>query len=102
MNSSKHHHPVTQLTLSGWQILAFHPGLLLPSSVSLLLTINGAGILGRLTSAYFANEYFGQLNLRIPLALVSGMLMYCWAAIHNTAGIYAFAVFYGVASTGLQ
>lgn len=59
--------------------------------------LNGVGLVGRLVPAYLADQYFGPLNCLIPFVFVSGLLIYCWAAVispstysyHHT-GSYAF------------
>ena len=43
--------------------------------------MNGVGLVGRLVPAYLADHYFGPLNCLIPFVFVSGLLIYCWAAI---------------------
>lgn len=59
-------------------------------------------MIGRLIPAYFADRTFGPLNTIIPLTLFTGILMYCWTAVHTTAGIYIFAIMYGMFSNGVQ
>ena len=43
--------------------------------------MNGVGVIGRLVPAYLADHYFGPLNTLVPFVLVSGLLIYCWAAV---------------------
>ena len=43
--------------------------------------LNGVGLVGRLVPAYLADQYFGPLNCLIPFVFVSGLLIYCWAAV---------------------
>lgn len=66
--------------------------------MNLLIIINAAGIPARIPCGYLADRYLGPLNVLIPWVALCGFLMFCWAAVHNTAGLYAFAIFYGVAS----
>jgi MFS family permease len=68
----------------------------------LIIVTNGAGIVGRLIPAYLADLKFGPLNTIIPLTLCASLMMFCWAAVHSTAGLYVFAVLYGIFSNGIQ
>ncbi|KAJ5901792.1 hypothetical protein N7495_002320 [Penicillium taxi] len=47
---------------------------------------------------YLADRYIGPLNFLIPWVALCGILMFCWAAVDTVAGLYVFAVFYGLAS----
>ena len=71
-------------------------------SVSLLLALNGVGSFARVAPNFIADKYAGPLNTVIPFALASGLLVYCWAAVHNVAGTWAFAVIYGMSTAGIQ
>ncbi|KAJ5189705.1 Major facilitator superfamily domain general substrate transporter [Penicillium cf. griseofulvum] len=71
-------------------------------STNLIIVTNGAGIVGRLIPAYLADLKFGPLNTIIPLTLGASLMMFCWAAVHSTAGLYIFAVLYGIFSNGVQ
>ena len=71
-------------------------------SINLLLILNGVGALGRLVPGYLADKYFGPLNIFIPFAFVSGLLIYCWAAVSSKDGLIAFAVVYGIFAAGIQ
>ncbi|GLI78365.1 hypothetical protein PoHVEF18_006679 [Penicillium ochrochloron] len=77
-------------------------GLTYSDSTNLIIVTNGAGILGRLIPAYLADRYFGPLNTIIPLTLGASLMMFCWSAVHSAAGLYAFAVLYGIFSNGVQ
>lgn len=67
-----------------------------------LLILNGVGLFGRLIPARLADLYFGPLNTIIPLAFVSGLLLYCWAAVTSKGGLIGFAVIYGLFASGIQ
>ena len=67
-----------------------------------LLILNGVGLFGRLIPARLADLYFGPLNTIIPLAFVSGLLLYCWAAVTSKGGLVGFAVIYGLFASGIQ
>ncbi|KAL8844590.1 MAG: hypothetical protein Q9176_001102 [Flavoplaca citrina] len=71
-------------------------------SINNLLILNGVGLVGRLVPAYLADQYFGPLNCLIPFVFVSGLLIYCWAAVVSPSGLTAFAVIYGLSAAGIQ
>ncbi|KAJ5164610.1 Major facilitator superfamily domain general substrate transporter [Penicillium coprophilum] len=77
-------------------------GLSYSESTNLIIVTNGAGIVGRLIPAYLADSKFGPLNTIIPLTLGASLMMFCWTAVHSTAGLYVFAVLYGIFSNGVQ
>lgn len=77
-------------------------GLSYADSNTLIIVTNGSGIIGRLIPAYLADRSFGPLNTIIPLTLGASLMMFCWAAVHSTAGLYIFAVLYGIFSNGVQ
>ena len=77
-------------------------GLSQQQSINDLLIINGVGMVGRLVPAYLADHYFGPLNTLIPFACVSGILLYCWAAVTDTRGLLAFDVIYGLFAAGIR
>ncbi|KAI9723637.1 MAG: hypothetical protein M1812_000937 [Candelaria pacifica] len=71
-------------------------------AISLLLILNGAGIVGRIAPAILADMYFGPLNTLIPFTLISGVLLYIWAAVSSRGGLIAFAAIYGIFAAGIQ
>jgi MFS family permease len=77
-------------------------GLSRSESINLLIMMNGVGLVGRMVPAYFADRYFGPLNTLIPFAMISGVLIFCWAAVHSVGGLYAFAAIYGLFAAGIQ
>ncbi|KAF3388976.1 Riboflavin transporter MCH5 [Penicillium rolfsii] len=77
-------------------------GLTYSDSTNLIIVTNGAGTLGRLIPAYLADRCFGPLNTIIPLTLGASLMMFCWSAVHSVAGLYTFAVLYGIFSNGVQ
>lgn len=77
-------------------------GLSQQQSINDLLVINGVGMVGRLVPAYLADHYFGPLNTLIPFACVSGILLFCWAAVSSSGGLLAFDVIYGLFASGIQ
>ena len=77
-------------------------GLSQQQSINDLLVINGVGMVGRLVPAYLADHYFGPLNTLIPFACISGILLFCWAAVSSSGGLLAFDVIYGLFAAGIQ
>lgn len=71
-------------------------------SINNLLIMNGVGLIGRLVPAYLADRYFGPLNTLIPFVFVSGLLVFCWAAVTSKSGLIAFSVVYGLFAAGIQ
>lgn len=69
------------------------------ASVYLIMVINGVGIFVRAPCGYVADRYLGPLNCLIIWVALCAILVYCWIAVHNIAGLYVFAVFYGLASS---
>ncbi|KAK6088492.1 major facilitator superfamily transporter [Seiridium cupressi] len=70
--------------------------------INLLLVLNGIGVIGRILPNFIADRWTGLFNLLIPLSFAAGLLVYCWAAVHCEAGLYAFAVIYGLIAAALQ
>lgn len=72
------------------------------TSLTLLLVMNAVGIPGRLVCGLVADRFVGPVNTLIPVTLVAGALLYCWAAVSSLGGLYAFCVVYGFFSAGVQ
>lgn len=68
------------------------------SGANLIIIINVAGLPIRAPCGYIADRYIGPLNSLIPWVALCAILIYSWAAVHNAAGLYIFAVIYGAAS----
>lgn len=62
------------------------------TSLELLFIINGRGVLGRVLPAILADRFLGPLNTYIPLAIMAGILLYCWIAVKSIGGIISFSV----------
>lgn len=60
------------------------------------------GIPGRLIPAWLADRHFGPMNVLIPTALLSGVLIFSWIAVDSYSGIIAFVVVYGYVAAGVQ
>ncbi|MCJ1281871.1 hypothetical protein MMC26_001194 [Xylographa opegraphella] len=71
-------------------------------SISLLLITNAIGIPIRPLLGLLADRHLGPINTLIPSALFLGLVLYLWAAVHTRAGLYVFAVFYGLATGATQ
>ncbi|EEU39598.1 uncharacterized protein NECHADRAFT_44133 [Fusarium vanettenii 77-13-4] len=76
-------------------------GVSFTKSLDVLLVLNGTGAIGRVIPNYIADRY-GCLTVQIPLALVTGVMMYCWAAIKSTTGLFIWAAIYGIWTGGVQ
>ncbi|KAJ4370762.1 hypothetical protein N0V83_005284 [Neocucurbitaria cava] len=70
-------------------------------SINLLLVQVCMGFVFRLLPTYYADK-IGGLNVLIPFAFISGIMMFGWIGIHSIGALYAFAVIYGSASAVLQ
>ncbi|KAL4894336.1 major facilitator superfamily domain-containing protein [Aspergillus ambiguus] len=72
------------------------------TSIDVLLVMNGVGFVGRLIPNLMADLYTGPLNMLIPFSLGTGVVAYCWAAVHDLRGLYIFSAFYGLFAAGIQ
>ncbi|TFA99720.1 Riboflavin transporter MCH5 [Trichoderma ghanense] len=70
--------------------------------INLLIVLNGVGILGRILPTIAADKCVGMLNMLIPMSFAASLLVFCWTAVSSTAGLYAFAVVYGLIAAALQ
>jgi len=73
-----------------------------PTSVNLLLIMNGLGLMGRLIPNYLADLKFGPLNTILPFSFVSATILFAWSGVTSTGGLYAFAAVYGLFTAGFQ
>ncbi|KAK3319866.1 major facilitator superfamily domain-containing protein [Cercophora scortea] len=76
-------------------------GLSYTSSLNLLLVLNGVGLPARVIPNHFADRV-GPINVFIPTAAAAGILVLCWTAVRTTAGLYVWAVCYGIAAGAIQ
>ena len=74
----------------------------LAQPINLLIVLNAVGIPARALPAIAADKWTGMLNLVIPLSFASSILVYSWAAVVDTAGLYVFAVIYGIFAAATQ
>lgn len=49
-----------------------------------------------------ADRYLGPLNTLVPFTYICSILLFCWAAVDNRGGVYAFACIYGFFAAGVQ
>ncbi|KAK1238499.1 hypothetical protein MKX07_006645 [Trichoderma sp. CBMAI-0711] len=70
--------------------------------INLLIVLNGVGIIGRILPTIAADKWVGMLNMLIPMSFAASLLVFCWTAVSSTAGLYAFAVIYGLIAAALQ
>lgn len=70
--------------------------------INLVMVLNGVGILGRVLPTIAADRWVGMLNLVIPVSVAASLLIFCWIAVETAAGLYAFAVVYGLIAAALQ
>jgi hypothetical protein len=71
-------------------------------SFSLLLVLNGIGIIGRIVPSYLAERWFGALNTSSFVIMVAGVLMGCWISVKTMSSMWALVVFYGLFSAATQ
>lgn len=70
-------------------------------SLNLLLVLNGIGVAGRLAPNYAADRV-GAVNVFIPVCAAASVLVFCWIAVRDAAGLYVWSCFYGVGAAGIQ
>lgn len=67
----------------------------------MLLILNGVGAIGRTLPNYLADR-IGAINVFIPTSLIASVLAYCFIAIDDPTGLYAWVVLYGIVAAGIQ
>jgi len=72
------------------------------TSISVLLTMNGVGVPGRLIPNYAAQKLTGPLNMLIPIVCATGVILYCWTTVTSETGLWVFSVIYGLFGAGIQ
>ncbi|KAK1477787.1 major facilitator superfamily transporter [Colletotrichum abscissum] len=70
-------------------------------SLNLLLVLNGIGFIGRLGPNFLADK-IGTITVFTPMALISGLLTYCWIAVKSPSGLYVWTIFFGIAGNAIQ
>ncbi|KAH8689024.1 major facilitator superfamily domain-containing protein [Talaromyces proteolyticus] len=74
----------------------------LADSLNLLIVLNGVGVIGRTVPNFIGQKYTGIMNITIVMSLISAVCIYCWAALHDSAGLYGWTVIYGLVAGGAQ
>ncbi|KAL1621671.1 hypothetical protein SLS56_009069 [Neofusicoccum ribis] len=77
-------------------------GLPYTDSLNLLLILNGVGYISRILPPFISDRITGPLNLIIPFALATGVMLFAWSGVHSVGGLYPFAVVIGLTSSGVQ
>ena len=72
------------------------------SSINLLITLNGVGLLGRIVPNFLADRFFGPMNSLIPVVILSSALSFAWIGVSSTGGLYAWSVIYGIVGAAIQ
>lgn len=72
------------------------------SSVQLLLITNAVGIPVRPIAGWLANNVVGPINTYVVSMFVLCSMQFAWMGVQDRAGMYAFAVFYGIAGAVTQ
>ncbi|KAK3690424.1 major facilitator superfamily domain-containing protein [Podospora appendiculata] len=67
-------------------------------SVQLLLLSNGMSIPARPVAGYIANWHVGAMNTYIVSNIGFGIVTLAWIAVHDRAGMYVLAIFFGLAN----
>ncbi|KAL1856285.1 hypothetical protein Daus18300_010858 [Diaporthe australafricana] len=67
----------------------------------LIMVVNGAGMPFRVIVPLFSDR-FGPLNVLLPVTLVWVIVAFCWLAVRNIGGYYAFTAVYGATSGAFQ
>ncbi|KAB5576320.1 major facilitator superfamily domain-containing protein [Coniochaeta sp. 2T2.1] len=65
-------------------------------SVQLLIILNGVSIPARPVAGYIANWHVGVMNTYTVATVFFGVVQLAWMAVHDRAGMYVIAVFFGV------
>lgn len=76
-------------------------GMTYPQSLNLLLVLNGVGVFGRLSAAFFA-DHIGPINILVPVAFSCALFCFSWIAIKDQVGLYVWISLYGMVAGALQ
>jgi len=72
------------------------------TSVSLLILMNGIGIITRIAPNMLADRVTGPLNTMIPFGVCSGIMMFAWSGVHTETSLWIFGAIYGFVAAGMQ
>ncbi len=71
-------------------------------SVQLLLITNALSIPVRPIFGYLADSYIGPINMYVMATCAFGIVTFSWGGVHDRAGMYVFAICFGIASGTAQ
>lgn len=91
--------PLTDPQISSFGVQVI--GMPFSSSTVLLIIVNAIGIPARLLTGQIADR-LGPLNTSIPISCLVTVVAWCWLAVHDQAGVYAYASVYGFIVAALQ
>lgn len=77
-------------------------GLSYTQSLNLLMVLNGVGYISRVALPILSDVVTGPMNLIIPSAFATGILIYAWSGVGSQAGLYPFTVIVGLSAAGVQ
>ncbi|EAW12035.1 putative monocarboxylate permease [Aspergillus clavatus NRRL 1] len=72
------------------------------ASVDLLIVLNGVGVIGRSCPCILGERFTGIVNITIFCSILCAACVYCWTAVNDSAGLYAWAVVYGIVAGAAQ
>ena len=64
--------------------------------------MNGISVIGRLLPNLVADRLLGPVTTMIVSSLISGIVTFCWTAVYNMSGLWAFGTFFGFFCAGIQ
>ncbi len=76
---------------------AINIGMSTSLSFYLLSVLNGASLVGRIIMGILADK-FGPFNLMCAVAMVSGIIGFCWTTVTSVGGLVVWALAYGFSS----
>ncbi|KAK0752288.1 major facilitator superfamily domain-containing protein, partial [Schizothecium vesticola] len=71
-------------------------------SVHLLLLLSGLSVPTRPLAGYLADRHLGPVNTFTLATLLLGLMCFAWTGVRSRAGMYVFAVFFGLANGAAQ
>jgi hypothetical protein len=74
----------------------------LSDSLNLVIVLNGVGVVGRMLPNILAHRFTGVANMNIICNIICAICIFCWMAIDNAAGLYAWSAVYGLFAGATQ
>ena len=68
----------------------------------MLIVINAVGIPGRLVPAYFADRYWGAVNVFLPTVFAMAVCVFAWVSVKTITAEYIWIIFLGYFGAGIQ